>query len=47
MTFPSSSSWIGVGIGRGVGGAEIARALLYAHADLLRDDIEKLKKNCC
>ncbi len=21
-------------------------ALLYAHADLLRDDIEKLKKNC-
>ncbi len=21
-------------------------ALLYAHADLLREDIEKLKKNC-
>ena len=24
----------------------LCAALLYAHADLLRDDIEKLKKNC-
>ena len=25
----------------------LRRALLYAHADLLREDIEKLKMDCC
>ena len=24
----------------------LRRALLYSHADVLREDIEKLKKNC-
>jgi len=33
--------WTGRGWSR-----ELRDALLYAHADLLRDDIEKLKKNC-
>jgi hypothetical protein len=34
--------WTGTGWSR-----SLRAALLYAHADLLRDDIEKLKKNCC
>ncbi len=33
--------WTGRGWSR-----KLRDALLYAHADLLRDDIEKLKKNC-
>ena len=33
--------WTGNGWSR-----RLRRALLYAHADLLRDDIEMLKKNC-
>ena len=33
--------WTGNGWSR-----KLRDALLYAHADFLRDDIEKLKKNC-
>ena len=33
--------WTGRGWSR-----RLRRALLYAHADRLRDDIEMLKKNC-
>ena len=33
--------WTGNGWSR-----RLRRALLYAHADRLRDDIEMLKKNC-
>ena len=33
--------WTGNGWSR-----QLRRALLYAHAEFLRDDIEKLKKNC-
>ena len=33
--------WTGRGWSR-----QLCRALLYAHADRLRDDIEMLKKNC-
>ena len=33
--------WTGNGWSR-----NLRDALLYAHADLLRDDIEKLKKDC-
>ena len=47
MTFPRfvivnhRRYWTGSGWSR-----RLCRALLYAHADSLRDDIEMLKKNC-
>ena len=37
-----SRYWTGRGWSR-----NLRQALIYAHADLLREDIEKLKKNCC